>query len=179
MIPVGRRIRPWTSIWPNIKDWEDVRASGRPRFDRWFPRSTIRSTTTDEARSPPARRSSVPLNPLGLAEFTLSRKDPAYVGWQRRFRRRRRRWKREKIRWRQKKSWFRSWSRLGRSFRRQRKEALALAQRSSAVKPGDGSAREQAASCQKVLGGWANIANRICDKALPFQPDLTGACSRL
>ena len=39
-----------------------------------------------------------------------------------------------------------------------------------AVKPGDGSAREQAASCQKVLGGWANIAKRVCDQAVSFQP---------
>ncbi len=48
-----------------------------------------------------------------------------------------------------------------------------------AVKPGDGSAREQAASCQKVLGGWANIANEYAIKPLPFQPDQLGHASIL
>ena len=46
-----------------------------------------------------------------------------------------------------------------------------------AVKPGDGSAREQAASCQKVLGGWANIANELCDQALSLQSDQLGYAS--
>ena len=57
------------------------------------------------------------------------------------------------------------------------KENLGVGSTIFAVKPGDGSAREQAASCQKVLGGWANIANEYATKEVPFQSDQLGYAS--
>lgn len=57
------------------------------------------------------------------------------------------------------------------------KENLGVGSTIFAVKPGDGSAREQAASCQKALGGWANIANEYATKSVPFQSDQLGYAS--
>lgn len=120
-------------------------------------------TTTDEL-IPSGETSSYRSNPLGLAEFTLSRKDPEYVGRAKEIQ------KAEK-------------SRLAGEHPchviPELKEVIdAIRQKLPevnhtntgfgstifAVKPGDGSAREQAASCQKVLGGWANIANEYATK---------------
>lgn len=120
-------------------------------------------TTTDEL-IPSGETSSYRSNPLGLAEFTLSRKDPSYVG------------KAKEIQKAQKaieadtcpceavpelkpvmdvlKA---NYSDIGRG-------TIGIGSTIFAVKPGDGSAREQAASCQKVLGGWANIANEYATK---------------
>lgn len=122
-------------------------------------------TTTDEL-IPSGETSSYRSNPLGLAEFTLSRKDPAYVGLAKEVQ------KAEKAR------------EAGEDMENvlpELKEAMETVRASAdfrdvsgantgvgstifAVKPGDGSAREQAASCQKVLGGWANIANSYATK---------------
>ena len=120
-------------------------------------------TTTDEL-IPSGETSSYRSNPLGLAEFTLSRKDPQYVGRAKEIQ------KAEKER-----------MNCGHpcqavpvlkdvmvEVKKQYPEAdrknTGFGSTIFAVKPGDGSAREQAASCQKVLGGWANIANEYATK---------------
>ena len=120
-------------------------------------------TTTDEL-IPSGETSSYRSNPLGLAEFTLSRKDPEYVG------------KAKAIQAAQKaieagncpleaveelKPVFEMIHTL---YPEAGKGNVGIGSTIFAVKPGDGSAREQAASCQKVLGGWANIANSYATK---------------
>ena len=122
-------------------------------------------TTTDEL-IPSGETSSYRSNPLGLAEFTLSRKDPAYVGLAKEVQ------KAEKAR--------EAGECMGDVLPelREAMHTVKAVEKFSdvcgkntgvgstifAVKPGDGSAREQAASCQKVLGGWANIANSYATK---------------
>ncbi len=113
-------------------------------------------TTTDEL-IPSGETSSFRSNPLGLAEFTLSRKDPAYVGRAKAVR---------DLSDDVKSEVGAVCSALGKfnaEFSKRAKSA-GLGSTIFAVKPGDGSAREQAASCQKVLGGWANIANEYATK---------------
>ena len=120
-------------------------------------------TTTDEL-IPSGETSSYRSNPLGLAEFTLSRKDPAYVG------------RAKEVQAAQKaieagncpgealpelKPVFKA---IHEKYPDVDKTNVGVGSTIFAVKPGDGSAREQAASCQKVLGGWANIANEYATK---------------
>lgn len=120
-------------------------------------------TTTDEL-IPSGETSSYRSNPLGLAEFTLSRKDPAYVGRAKEIQ------KAEKARIANE-SPIDAVNELDHIFT-SIKEVFADVNNKNtgigstiyAVKPGDGSAREQAASCQKVLGGWANIAKEYATK---------------
>ncbi|MDO4477442.1 MAG: hydratase [Lachnospiraceae bacterium] len=152
---------------PNIKDWPKMEALPENMLLKVVSEIHDPVTTTDEL-IPSGETSSYRSNPLALAEFALSRKDPAYVG------------EAKKVQ----------------AVEKARVEALengtcpnaaaealsdVLAQMKSvaadadfantgigstifAVKPGDGSAREQAASCQKVLGGWANVANEYATK---------------
>lgn len=141
---------------PNIKDWPEQKALGDDLLVKVVSEIHDPVTTTDEL-IPSGETSSFRSNPLGLAEFTLSRKDPAYVG----------RAKavrdlsdevREEI------------SNVSMIFDKaypDMKGRVASAMVGStifAVKPGDGSAREQAASCQRVLGACANIANEYATK---------------
>ena len=119
-------------------------------------------TTTDEL-IPSGETSSFRSNPLKLAEFALSRKDPAYVGKAKEVQ------KAEKAREEGKDpvealaELKDVYSVLG-TIDGFSKENTGIGSTIYAVKPGDGSAREQAASCQKVLGGWANIANEYATK---------------
>ena len=126
-------------------------------------------TTTDEL-IPSGETSSYRSNPLGLAEFTLSRKDPAYVG------------RAKEIQKAQKaveegtcpldvvEELKPVMEAVNAAFPEKKfgeqngPGTLGFGSTIFAVKPGDGSAREQAASCQKVLGGWANIANEYATK---------------
>ena len=119
-------------------------------------------TTTDEL-IPSGETSSFRSNPLGLAEFALSRKDPAYVG------------RAKEVQKAQKaieagECPEKALPELAPVIETIRANYPALDKNFGvgstifAVKPGDGSAREQAASCQKVLGGWANIANEYATK---------------
>ena len=113
-------------------------------------------TTTDEL-IPSGETSSFRSNPLGLAEFTLSRKDPAYVGKAKAVRDRTAEVTEE----------VKKTAQILESAKPEfagRVQKAGLGSTIFAVKPGDGSAREQAASCQKVLGGWANIANEYATK---------------
>jgi aconitate hydratase len=148
---------------PNIKDWPAMSALPEHMLLKVVAEIHDPVTTTDEL-IPSGETSSYRSNPLGLAEFTLSRKDPSYVG------------KAKEVQKAQK------------AIEAGKEPADALPELTSvleavktlcpqagtgnlgigstifAVKPGDGSAREQAASCQKVLGGWANIANEYATK---------------
>lgn len=120
-------------------------------------------TTTDEL-IPSGETSSYRSNPLGLAEFTLSRKDPAYVGVAKQIQ------KSEKARLENKnpfdsnEDYKKAFDVIKKVFTDLDYTKTGVGSTIYAVKPGDGSAREQAASCQKVLGGWANIAVEYATK---------------
>ncbi len=150
---------------PNIKDWPAMSALADNILLKVCSKIMDDVTTTDEL-IPSGETSSYRSNPLGLAEFTLSRRDPAYVGK----------------------------AKLVKQMELARLEGKAAAEINEelkavfdlihtipgqeavknveteigsmiyAVKPGDGSAREQAASCQRVLGGLANIAKEYATK---------------
>ena len=148
---------------PNIKDWPEMPALTKHLMLKVVSEIHDPVTTTDEL-IPSGETSSYRSNPLGLAEFTLSRKDPAYVGLAKEVQ------KAEKAR--------EANECMGDALPELRplmhkvkemypdagKETVGVGSTIFAVKPGDGSAREQAASCQKVLGGWANIANSYATK---------------
>jgi len=122
-------------------------------------------TTTDEL-IPSGETSSYRSNPLGLAEYTLSRKDPAYVGRAKKIQ------KAEKARWEAKSAEdiYAAAPEVKEVLAQVEKEfglnplEVEIGSLVYATKPGDGSAREQAASCQKVLGGLANIAREYATK---------------
>lgn len=120
-------------------------------------------TTTDEL-IPSGETSSYRSNPLGLAEFTLSRKDPAYVGLAKEVR------AVEEIRrtntcpMKENKDFNKAFSVIKASYPDLKARETEIGSVIYAVKPGDGSAREQAASCQRVLGGLANIAKEYATK---------------
>ena len=143
---------------PNIKDWPEIAPLGDNLLLKVASYITDPVTTTDEL-IPSGETSSYRSNPLGLAEFTLSRKDPEYVGRAKAVRAEeegRRAGKAddallakvhavpgcENLTW----------------------NDLQIASTIFAVKPGDGSAREQAASCQRVLGAGANIVTEYATK---------------
>ena len=161
---------------PNIKDWPEQEALAQNILLRVCSKIMDKVTTTDEL-IPSGETSSYRSNPLGLAEFTLSRRDPGYV---------------------QRAKDVRALEKARLAGEAQSDEALknALGKVKSilpdvdektieigsviyCVKPGDGSAREQAASCQRVLGGLANICSEYATKRyrsnvmnwgmLPFQ----------
>ncbi len=163
---------------PNIKDWPEQEALADHILLRVCSKIMDKVTTTDEL-IPSGETSSYRSNPLGLAEFALSRRDPGYVG------------RSKEVRALEK-------ARLSGENPAAKDEGLAaaLAQVRTilpdadtdkveigsmiyCVKPGDGSAREQAASCQRVLGGLANICTEYATKRyrsnvmnwgmLPFQ----------
>ncbi len=150
---------------PNIKDWPAMAELPENLVLKVVSEIHDPVTTTDEL-IPSGETSSYRSNPLGLAEFTLSRKDPAYVGLAKEVQ------KAEKAR--------EAGECIGEAlpeicgvmkaiksvpeFAGTCKKNTGFGSTIFAVKPGDGSAREQAASCQKVLGGWANIANSYATK---------------
>ncbi|MBR0085583.1 MAG: hydratase, partial [Lachnospiraceae bacterium] len=148
---------------PNIKDWPEMEALTDNLLLKVVSEIHDPVTTTDEL-IPSGETSSYRSNPLGLAEFTLSRKDPAYVG-------------RAKEVQQAEKARLEGHApvtvlaemqpvlgRIREQFKDMSFENTGIGSTIFAVKPGDGSAREQAASCQKVLGGWANIANEYATK---------------
>ena len=148
---------------PNIKDWPQMPALSENLILKVVSEIHDPVTTTDEL-IPSGETSSFRSNPLGLAEFTLSRKDPAYVG------------RAKEVQVAEKaiqngecpaealpelKPVFEA---VHTKYPQVDKTNVGVGSTIFAVKPGDGSAREQAASCQKVLGGWANIANEYATK---------------
>ena len=120
-------------------------------------------TTTDEL-IPSGETSSYRSNPLGLAEFTLSRKDPAYVGRAKEVQKAQKAIQEGKCPVEALPEMKPVMDVIKKDYPNVSKENLGVGSTIFAVKPGDGSAREQAASCQKVLGGWANIANEYATK---------------
>ncbi len=148
---------------PNIKDWPAMSELPENLVLQVVSEIHDPVTTTDEL-IPSGETSSYRSNPLGLAEFTLSRKDPAYVGLAREIQ------KAEKERMKgghpcQVCPYLKDvMSVIKKDFADASHENTGFGSTIFAVKPGDGSAREQAASCQKVLGGWANIANEYATK---------------
>ncbi|MDY2840349.1 MAG: hydratase [Treponema sp.] len=141
---------------PNIKDWPSMKPLSDDLLVKVVSEIHDPVTTTDEL-IPSGETSSFRSNPLGLAEFTLSRKDPAYVGRAKAVRDGSDEVKSE-VAFVEK-----TLSEFNKDFTG-RASAAGLGSTIYAVKPGDGSAREQAASCQKVLGGWANIACEYATK---------------
>ena len=148
---------------PNIKDWPAMGELPDNLVLRVVSEIHDPVTTTDEL-IPSGETSSYRSNPLGLAEFTLSRKDPEYVGRAKDIQRA------EKARMQGEhpcqahpdvKPVMHT---VKKTFADANHENTGFGSTIFAVKPGDGSAREQAASCQKVLGGWANIANEYATK---------------
>lgn len=148
---------------PNIKDWPEMPELTENLFLKVVSEIHDPVTTTDEL-IPSGETSSFRSNPLGLAEFTLSRKDPDYVKEAKRVQ------EAEKVRetgdcpvcavieMRP------AWMKIKEMYSDMNRTNTGIGSTIFAVKPGDGSAREQAASCQKVLGGWANIANEYATK---------------
>ena len=167
---------------PNIKDWPEMSPLADNILLKVCSKIMDPVTTTDEL-IPSGETSSFRSNPLGLAEFTLSRRDPEYVG-------------------RSKAVDVLEKSRVaGDDVLAKEPEltgifetiktipgqedldipATEIGSMVYAVKPGDGSAREQAASCQRVIGGLANITKEYATKRyrsnvmnwgmLPFQMD--------
>ncbi len=148
---------------PNIKDWPEMIALTENLVLKVVSEIHDPVTTTDEL-IPSGETSSYRSNPLGLAEFALSRKDPDYV-------------KRAKAVQAAEKAreagtcpaevlpeFEAVMDIIKKEFSEVNRENIGIGSTIYAVKPGDGSAREQAASCQKVLGGWANIAKEYATK---------------
>ncbi|MBR3243347.1 MAG: hydratase [Parasporobacterium sp.] len=148
---------------PNIKDWPKMTAPEENMLLKVVSVIHDPVTTTDEL-IPSGETSSYRSNPEGLAEFTLSRKDPAYVGEAKKVR------AAEISRRENGSAGTEGLSELPAVLKKIKEQfgtdesALSIGSTIYAVKPGDGSAREQAASCQKVLGGWANIAGEYATK---------------
>lgn len=147
---------------PNIKDWPSMSSLTDHILLRVCSKIMDPVTTTDEL-IPSGETSSYRSNPLGLAEFTLSRRDPEYVGRSKKVR------ELEDAR----QTGAKLNSELENAFKALKAyinqpelqaEEIEIGSMIYAVKPGDGSAREQAASCQRVLGGLANIAKEYATK---------------
>lgn len=141
---------------PNIKDWPEFPPLSDDLLLKVVCEIHDPVTTTDEL-IPSGETSSFRSNPAALAEFTLSRRDPSYVGKAKAVRDRTKEVEAEAARA------AGMLAKLNPAFAGRAQEA-GLGSVIFAVKPGDGSAREQAASCQKVLGGRANIANEYATK---------------
>ena len=146
---------------PNIKDWPEMEALSENILLKVSSKILDEVTTTDEL-IPSGETSSYRSNPLGLAEFTLSRRDPEYVS-------------------RAKAVQAMEQERLAGTVNAEiaevmkvvttipgqenvKAEEVEIGSTIYANKPGDGSAREQAASCQRVLGALANITQEYATK---------------
>ncbi|MBQ8160724.1 MAG: hydratase [Clostridia bacterium] len=150
---------------PNIRDWPDMPSLSDSILLKVCSKIMDPVTTTDEL-IPSGETSSFRSNPLGLAEFTLSRRDPEYVSRSKSVDRM------EKAR-EQGAAILQDFPELQDVEKALRKvegfeqadiASLEIGSMIYAVKPGDGSAREQAASCQRVIGGLANITREYATK---------------
>ena len=148
---------------PNIKDWPEMAALPENLIVKVVSEIHDPVTTTDEL-IPSGETSSYRSNPLGLAEFTLSRKDPAYVGRAKEVQKAQKAIQEGKCPVEALPEMKPVMDVIKKDYPNVSKENLGVGSTIFAVKPGDGSAREQAASCQKVLGGWANIATEYATK---------------
>ncbi|MEE1313902.1 MAG: hydratase [Lachnospiraceae bacterium] len=148
---------------PNIKDWPEMSALPENMVLKVVSEIHDPVTTTDEL-IPSGETSSYRSNPLGLAEFALSRKDPAYVGRAKEVQKAQKAIEADSCPVEALPELKPVMDTIKASYPEVRRGNLGVGSTIFAVKPGDGSAREQAASCQKVLGGWANIANEYATK---------------
>ena len=148
---------------PNIKDWPEMAALPQNLIVKVVSEIHDPVTTTDEL-IPSGETSSYRSNPLGLAEFTLSRKDPAYVGRAKEVQKAQKAIQEGKCPAEALPELKPVMEVIKKDYPNVSKENVGVGSTIFAVKPGDGSAREQAASCQKVLGGWANVANEYATK---------------
>jgi aconitate hydratase len=148
---------------PNIVDWPEMSELTEDLLLKVASVIHDPVTTTDEL-IPSGETSSYRSNPLGLAEFTLSRKDPEYVGRAKQIH------KIESLRLNGEdpseatKELKDIYDTINGKIKKVNPMEVGLGSVIYAVKPGDGSAREQAASCQRVLGGWANISVEYATK---------------
>lgn len=146
---------------PNIKDWPEMPELTDNILLKVCSKIMDPVTTTDEL-IPSGETSSYRSNPLGLAEFTLSRRDPEYVGRSKEVR--------DLELARKDKSLevdgelAKVFEKISNKFDDLKAEETEIGSMIYAIKPGDGSAREQAASCQRVLGGLANICEEYATK---------------
>ena len=140
---------------PNIKDWPEQPALADNAVYKVAAAIYDPVTTTDEL-IPSGETSSYRSNPLGLAEFALSRKVPEYVGRAKAIRA-----DEEK---RAEEGLFGEYERAVEKSGLDLRGSVQIGSAVFALKPGDGSAREQAASCQRVLGGACNIAREYATK---------------
>lgn len=146
---------------PNIKDWPEMSELTDNILLKVCSKIMDPVTTTDEL-IPSGETSSYRSNPLGLAEFTLSRRDPEYVGRSKEVR--------ELELARKDKSLevegelAKVFEKISNKFGEVKAEETEIGSMIYSIKPGDGSAREQAASCQRVLGGLANICEEYATK---------------
>ena len=148
---------------PNIKDWPEMCALTDNLLLKVVSEIHDPVTTTDEL-IPSGETSSYRSNPLGLAEFTLSRKDPAYVGRAKEVQAAEKAREEDKCPATALPEIKGIMDKVKTKFPEAGRANTGIGSTIYAVKPGDGSAREQAASCQKVLGGWANIAQEYATK---------------
>ena len=148
---------------PNIKDWPEMPAFPEHMLLKVVSEIHDPVTTTDEL-IPSGETSSYRSNPLGLAEFALSRKDPAYVGLAKEIQKAEKALEEGKDPAEAYPEVKDILEAVTAAYPQVNNSNLGIGSTIFAVKPGDGSAREQAASCQKVLGGWANIANEYATK---------------
>ncbi|MDO4614817.1 MAG: hydratase [Lachnospiraceae bacterium] len=148
---------------PNIKDWPKMSALPENLLLKVVSEIHDPVTTTDEL-IPSGETSSYRSNPLKLASFALSRKDPEYVGRAQEVQKA----ETARIEGGAPEEVLPELAAVFAEIRHSYPDAgfgnTGIGSTIFAVKPGDGSAREQAASCQKVLGGWANIANEYATK---------------
>ena len=148
---------------PNIKDWPAMSALPENLILKVVSEIHDPVTTTDEL-IPSGETSSYRSNPLGLAEFALSRKDPAYVGRAKEVQAAQKAIEADKCPLDALEELKPVMAAIQAVYPEVGRGNVGVGSTIFAVKPGDGSAREQAASCQKVLGGWANIANEYATK---------------
>ena len=148
---------------PNIKDWPAMSPLPENLVLKVVSEIHDPVTTTDEL-IPSGETSSYRSNPLGLAEFALSRKDPAYVGRAKEVQKAQKAIEAGTCPLEALPELKPIMEAVHTRFPEVGEGNLGVGSTIFAVKPGDGSAREQAASCQKVLGGWANIANEYATK---------------
>ena len=138
---------------PNIKDWPEMKSLSDHILLKVCSKIMDPVTTTDEL-IPSGETSSYRSNPLGLAEFALSRRDPGYV----------QRAKDVQKLTKDTPELATVFDEISKITPEASKEDVEIGSMIYCVKPGDGSAREQAASCQRVLGGLANICSEYATK---------------
>ena len=148
---------------PNIKDWPSMSALPENLVLKVVSEIHDPVTTTDEL-IPSGETSSFRSNPLGLAEFALSRKNPMYVSRAKEIQKAQKAVEANTCPLEIVEELKPVMAAIQTKFPEVGKGNVGFGSTIFAVKPGDGSAREQAASCQKVLGGWANIANEYATK---------------